>query len=56
MKKTYLSPDVEFQLMDTEEMIAQSFNSSLKEDEVIDDPNKILSRRSNVWEDENEDF
>ena len=54
MKKKYLSPEV-VELVEVLEdlMDATSFNGTLDNNNTID-PEKMLSRRSNVWDDDEE--
>lgn len=56
MKKTYLSPEISQLLGETEEMIATSnpegFSGKLDDNDKITTPDDMLSRRNNVWDDE----
>jgi len=58
MKKTYLRPEIDLELMEAEELLNASnpagFNGQLDDTNVnvIDDPNKMLSRDNKVWDDE----
>ena len=58
MKKTYLSPETITVLIATHDMIAASnpegFNKNLDNDNTIT-PDQMLSRRQNVWDDEEEE-
>lgn len=61
MKKTYMSPETCIVLIATQAMIATSvdgFKSKLDDEDPITKPEDMLSRRNNVWEeeDEEEDF
>jgi hypothetical protein len=56
MKKTYLSPETDLFYIATSKMIAVSgFEQTLKDEDPIENPDKMLSRRHNVWDDEAEE-
>ena len=59
MKKTYLSPEIDLQLIASDELLvaspsSQNFNSELDNENTIT-PDQMLSRQS-IWEDDEEDF
>ena len=58
MKKTYLSPETSLLLIATTNMIAVSkpegFNENPDDEKTIS-PDDMLSRRRNVWDDEEEE-
>ncbi|MBR4364621.1 MAG: hypothetical protein IKP33_06795 [Prevotella sp.] len=58
MKKIYLSPEISQMLGETEEMIATSnpdgFKGGLDNNDKITTPDDMLSRRNNVWDDDEE--
>ena len=58
MKKTYMSPETSIILIATQGMIATSvdgFKSKLDDDDKITKPEDMLSRRNNVWEEQEEE-
>lgn len=59
MKKTYMSPETSIVLIATQGMIATSgvdgFKSKLDDEDKITNPEDMLSRRNNVWEEEEEE-
>lgn len=57
MKKTYIAPDVELTFVEISRMIATSSLDVNKESEdEIENEEEFLSRRRNVWDEEEEDF
>lgn len=58
MKKTYMSPETSIILIATQGMIATSvdgFKSKLDDEDKITNPEDMLSRRNNVWEEQEEE-
>ena len=57
MKKTYINPEISIVLLNLQTMIAASVDGFEKtvDDENNIDTDKMLSRRHNVWEDEEEE-